>query len=234
MLTAQQKTMRRFWYAIMPISHLAEGPKPFRLMNEDIVLFLDADGEPAALRDRCCHRTAKLSKGWMDNGTIVCGYHGWTYDRSGRVIRIPQYDPATPPAALPGGLVPLPGALWLCLGRAGRPAAAAVRNPGGRRTGVPPDLPVLRPVVYRAAAFHGKQLRQRAFRLRASRHVRRQRAAEAEQVRDRGDRIRLRRDHGRSTSSIRRPRSASPAQPNRLRRGPCATTGTCRSAAAWT
>jgi phenylpropionate dioxygenase-like ring-hydroxylating dioxygenase large terminal subunit len=96
MLTAQQKTMRRFWYAIMPISHLAEGPKPFRLMNEDIVLFLDADGEPAALRDRCCHRTTKLSKGWMDNGTIVCGYHGWTYDRSGRVIRIPQYDPATP------------------------------------------------------------------------------------------------------------------------------------------
>ena len=42
MLTAQQKTMRRFWYAVMPISHLAEGAKPFRLMNEDIVLFLDA------------------------------------------------------------------------------------------------------------------------------------------------------------------------------------------------
>ena len=93
MLTAQQKTMRRFWYATMPISHLAEGPKPFRLMNEDIVLFLDADGEPAALRDRCCHRTAKLSKGWMDDGKLVCGYHGWTYDRDGKVVRIPQYDP---------------------------------------------------------------------------------------------------------------------------------------------
>ena len=52
----------------MPVDHLADGPKPFRLMNEDIVLFLDADGAPAALRDRCCHRTAKLSKGWMDEG----------------------------------------------------------------------------------------------------------------------------------------------------------------------
>jgi len=93
MLTTRQKTLRRFWYATMPISHLTEGPKPFRLMNEDIVLFLDADGEPAALRDRCCHRTAKLSKGWLDGGNLVCGYHGWTYDSAGKVVRIPQYEP---------------------------------------------------------------------------------------------------------------------------------------------
>ncbi len=93
MLTTQQKTLRKFWYATMPVSYLAEGPKPFRLMSEDLVLFLDADGKPAALRDRCCHRTAKLSKGWMDDGRIVCGYHGWTYDRTGKVVRIPQYDP---------------------------------------------------------------------------------------------------------------------------------------------
>jgi len=86
MLTTQQKTLRKFWYATMPLSHLADGPRPFRLMNEDIVLFLDADETPAALRDRCCHRTAKLSKGWMDDGHIVCGYHGWTYDRHGRVV----------------------------------------------------------------------------------------------------------------------------------------------------
>ncbi len=92
MLTTQQKTMRKFWYATMPVSHLTEGPKPFRLMNQDIVLFLDADGNPAALRDRCCHRTAKLSKGWMDEGNLVCGYHGWTYDRDGKVVRIPQYE----------------------------------------------------------------------------------------------------------------------------------------------
>jgi phenylpropionate dioxygenase-like ring-hydroxylating dioxygenase large terminal subunit len=92
MLTTRQKTLRRFWYATMPISHLTEGPKPFRLMNEDIVLFLDADGKPAALRDRCCHRTAKLSKGWMDGGNLVCGYHGWTYNGDGKVVRIPQYE----------------------------------------------------------------------------------------------------------------------------------------------
>lgn len=98
MLTTRQDVLKRFWYATMPVSHLTEGPKPFRLMNQDIVLFLDGDGNPAALRDRCCHRTAKLSKGWMDNGAIVCGYHGWTYDRTGKLLRVPQYEAgANPP-----------------------------------------------------------------------------------------------------------------------------------------
>jgi phenylpropionate dioxygenase-like ring-hydroxylating dioxygenase large terminal subunit len=93
-LTTRQRVLRRFWYAIMPVASLRDGPKPFRLLGEDIVLFLDGADRPAALRDRCCHRTAKLSKGWCDNGELVCGYHGWRYDSMGRVTRIPQLDPA--------------------------------------------------------------------------------------------------------------------------------------------
>src|SRR5277367_4920687 len=90
MLTTQQKVLRRFWYAVIPLEDLAGGPKPFRLMGEDIVLFLGADGKPAALKDRCCHRTARLSKGWCKDGNLVCGYHGWTYDRTGKVVFVPQ------------------------------------------------------------------------------------------------------------------------------------------------
>ena len=92
MLTTKQKILRRFWHAIIPIDQLKSGPKPFRLLGEDIVLFLDAEGKPAALRDRCCHRTSKLSKGWCENGELVCGYHGWTYRRDGVVTRIPQLE----------------------------------------------------------------------------------------------------------------------------------------------
>jgi phenylpropionate dioxygenase-like ring-hydroxylating dioxygenase large terminal subunit len=92
MLTTKQKLLRHFWYATVPLHDLTSGPKPFRLMNEDIVLFLDADGQPAALKDRCCHRTAKLSNGWCEAGQLVCGYHGWTYNREGRVTAVPQLD----------------------------------------------------------------------------------------------------------------------------------------------
>ena len=94
MLVTHQPVFRKFWHAVMPLSLLAEGkPMPFTLLGEHIVLFLDAQGQPAALKDRCCHRTAKLSKGRCINGNLECGYHGWTYNAAGRVIRIPQYEP---------------------------------------------------------------------------------------------------------------------------------------------
>jgi ferredoxin-NADP reductase/phenylpropionate dioxygenase-like ring-hydroxylating dioxygenase large terminal subunit len=96
MLTTQQNLFRKFWHAIMPVHELAAGPKPFKLMGVDIVLFLGPDGKPCALRDRCCHRTAKLSKGWCEDGRIVCGYHGWTYDGTGKLVRIPQMDESAP------------------------------------------------------------------------------------------------------------------------------------------
>ena len=100
MLVTQQPILRKFWHAVMPLSALTDGPKPFTLLGENIVLFLDADGQPAALRDRCCHRTAKLSKGWCvdaegkacKQGNIQCGYHGWTYAPTGQVINIPQFE----------------------------------------------------------------------------------------------------------------------------------------------
>lgn len=99
MLVTRQPVLRRFWYATRPISDLADGPKPFTLMGENLVLWLKGDGEPAALRDRCCHRTARLSKGFVDGDHIVCGYHGWTYDAAGACVRIPQ----CPGDAIPAG-----------------------------------------------------------------------------------------------------------------------------------
>ena len=60
MLNTRQKVLRDFWYATLPVDKLKDGPKPFRLLGEDIVLFPAEGDAPAALEDRCCHRTAKL------------------------------------------------------------------------------------------------------------------------------------------------------------------------------
>jgi phenylpropionate dioxygenase-like ring-hydroxylating dioxygenase large terminal subunit len=90
MLATKQKILRRFWYPVMPLEDLETGPKPFTLLGENIVVWLTVDGTPAAAIDRCCHRTAKLSRGFVENGHIVCGYHGWTFDRTGQCVRIPQ------------------------------------------------------------------------------------------------------------------------------------------------
>jgi len=90
MLATKQPVLRRFWYPVMPSARLGEEPLPFTLLGVDIVLWRPAGGEIACLRDRCCHRTAKLSLGYLEEGRLVCGYHGWTYRADGVCVRIPQ------------------------------------------------------------------------------------------------------------------------------------------------
>lgn len=119
MLVTRQPVLRRFWYAILPLHLLDDGPQPFTLLGEKIVLWKQADGTPAAVQDRCCHRTAQLSKGFVEGGHLVCGYHGWAYDGGGRCVRIPQNE---------GGVAPSNarvtayacqaryGYAWVCLG----------------------------------------------------------------------------------------------------------------------
>ena len=92
MLVTKQPLLRRFWYALAPLEALKNGPVGTTLLGENLVLWLGPDGAPACLRDRCCHRTMKLSKGRVANGTIQCPYHGWTYDAAGQCIRIPQAE----------------------------------------------------------------------------------------------------------------------------------------------
>ncbi|MBC7780084.1 MAG: aromatic ring-hydroxylating dioxygenase subunit alpha [Proteobacteria bacterium] len=99
MLVTKQKVLRRFWYATMPVSHLDAGPQAFTLLGEKLVVWKDGEGRLGAMRDRCCHRTAQLSRGFYDRGNLACGYHGWVYDRTGRCVSIPQQ----PETAIPSG-----------------------------------------------------------------------------------------------------------------------------------
>ncbi|MFY7781206.1 MAG: Rieske 2Fe-2S domain-containing protein, partial [Tagaea sp.] len=72
MLVTQQKVLRRFWYPVLPMEKLGEAPVPFTLLGQAIVIWKDETGAPAAAIDRCCHRTAKLSKGFCTGGRIAC------------------------------------------------------------------------------------------------------------------------------------------------------------------
>jgi phenylpropionate dioxygenase-like ring-hydroxylating dioxygenase large terminal subunit len=136
MLVTRQPVLKRFWYPVMPMAALADGPKPFTLLGQNIVLFKDGDGKPAALIDRCCHRTAKLSLGFVNEGAISCGYHGWTFDRSGRCIRIPQSPDKLPKFKVDAyHAEDRYGYVWVCLGDPlrGIPDVPEAADPGFRR-----------------------------------------------------------------------------------------------------
>ncbi|MEM9008864.1 MAG: aromatic ring-hydroxylating dioxygenase subunit alpha [Cyanobacteria bacterium P01_F01_bin.86] len=90
MLVTQQPVFQRFWYPIIPIHQLQEGPQAFTLLGQPIVLWLTEAGTPAAVRDRCCHRTAQLSLGQVEKGRLCCPYHGWQFNETGACVRVPQ------------------------------------------------------------------------------------------------------------------------------------------------
>jgi phenylpropionate dioxygenase-like ring-hydroxylating dioxygenase large terminal subunit len=102
MLVTKQPILRRFWYPIVPSEKLEASPFPFTLLGENIVLWRDTKGNANCVLDRCCHRSAKLSKGWVKDDAIVCGYHGWEYDGTGQCTRIPQMSRPMPGAKTPG------------------------------------------------------------------------------------------------------------------------------------
>ena len=60
-----------------------------RLLGEPVLLLRKEDGQPVAMIDRCPHRFAPLSKGQRQADTIVCPYHGLTYDTAGVCVRNP-------------------------------------------------------------------------------------------------------------------------------------------------
>jgi len=85
-----------FWYVVAESSELrTDRALARRVLGERLVCFRGSDGTPAVLRDRCLHRNAPLSGGQVNAGILVCPYHGWHYDCTGRVTRIPSQPPTT-------------------------------------------------------------------------------------------------------------------------------------------
>jgi phenylpropionate dioxygenase-like ring-hydroxylating dioxygenase large terminal subunit len=84
-----QGILRRYWHPVARSADIRDRPVPVTLLDQPVVLFRAGD-EIVALRDLCIHRGAPLSLGWLDNGGIVCAYHGWGYGPDGACVRIPS------------------------------------------------------------------------------------------------------------------------------------------------
>jgi len=86
--------LKDYWYVACLSSELGrESPLSRTVFGVPLVLFRDPDGRPAALRDRCLHRNARLSAGDVFDGRLGCPYHGWVYDASGACVEIPSLGP---------------------------------------------------------------------------------------------------------------------------------------------
>ncbi|MEI6047396.1 MAG: aromatic ring-hydroxylating dioxygenase subunit alpha [Bacteroidota bacterium] len=78
------------WYVILESKELKEN-KPLRIrrFNIDMTLWRDENRDVCCIDDRCCHRGVSLSCGKIISGKLECPFHGFVYDKSGKVRIIP-------------------------------------------------------------------------------------------------------------------------------------------------
>lgn len=99
-MTDASSPLRNYWYAVRRSADVGDTPAAVQLLGERLVLWRSG-GQITALKDLCIHRGSPLSIGWVEDGGIVCAYHGWRYDKLGACTRIPALpaDRTIPPKA---------------------------------------------------------------------------------------------------------------------------------------
>ncbi|MBC7661418.1 MAG: aromatic ring-hydroxylating dioxygenase subunit alpha [Chitinophagaceae bacterium] len=90
-------SFKNYWYVVAEAKQIS-AKKPFRaeLLGEWLVLFRNDEGSITAMRDRCLHRSVKLSEGRIENGQLRCMYHGWLYNKDAQVVNIPSEGSGVP------------------------------------------------------------------------------------------------------------------------------------------
>jgi phenylpropionate dioxygenase-like ring-hydroxylating dioxygenase large terminal subunit len=81
--------VRNAWYVVAESKDVGRELRGIRALGEPLVLFRTEAGEPIVLDDRCAHRRFPLSKSKLVGDRIQCGYHGFTYEPSGRCVWAP-------------------------------------------------------------------------------------------------------------------------------------------------
>jgi phenylpropionate dioxygenase-like ring-hydroxylating dioxygenase large terminal subunit len=101
-LIEDRSFLRHFWHPVCTRAELesahpsGRGPLAVTLLGQRLVI-ANLGGEVVAMDDRCAHRFASLSQGTVVDNVLRCNYHGWRYDKAGKVTHIP----ACPEAPIP-------------------------------------------------------------------------------------------------------------------------------------
>ena len=91
-----------YWYPVARSRDVKTAkPHGVSFAGDPIVLVRTDKGDLFALEDRCAHRQVPLRYGVVRGELLQCGYHCWTYSRSGKCVAVPYLEKG---AALPGGV----------------------------------------------------------------------------------------------------------------------------------
>ncbi|GBQ28801.1 Rieske 2Fe-2S domain-containing protein [Gluconacetobacter sacchari] len=74
------------WVRLCATEAARAGPHRVVVDGTGLVVWLAAGGRPRVFADRCPHRDARLSAGYVEAGHLVCPFHLWAFDESGHYV----------------------------------------------------------------------------------------------------------------------------------------------------
>jgi phenylpropionate dioxygenase-like ring-hydroxylating dioxygenase large terminal subunit len=77
------------WYIILESREIKKKSLRITRFGETLALWRDEQGKAACIADHCCHRGASLACGKIIDGMLECPFHGFLYDKYGKVTEIP-------------------------------------------------------------------------------------------------------------------------------------------------
>ena len=95
--TPMGNLIREFWIPALPSNEFPTPDSPakrMRLLNENLVMFRDSDGNVGCFPESCPHRGASLYFGRSEEGGLRCIYHGWKFNVQGQCLEMPS-EPET-------------------------------------------------------------------------------------------------------------------------------------------
>jgi phenylpropionate dioxygenase-like ring-hydroxylating dioxygenase large terminal subunit len=107
------------WHPVTSLAQLAAtNLLAVHLLGEDLVIWQTGQ-QIMAWQDLCLHRGTRLSLGNVQDGTLICPYHGWRYDPAGQCITIPAHPEQSPPTKAKAKSYSVKveyDLVWVCLG----------------------------------------------------------------------------------------------------------------------
>lgn len=121
--------IRNQWYVAAYGSEVGRELLGRTILGEPIVFYRSTQGAVIALTGRCVHRRFPLSQNpsRLVDDTIVCGYHGFTYDSTGSCVYVPAQKRIPRTARL--GVYPVveqDNFVWVWIGDADKADATAI------------------------------------------------------------------------------------------------------------
>lgn len=116
-MRSYEEAFSAYWHPVAFSQELKERPLAARLLGRELVIWR-VGAELSVTQRYCAHRGADLCQGQLSPEGLRCAFHGWTYARDGRCVRIPSQPgvPIPASAALSSfSAVERYGLVWVCL-----------------------------------------------------------------------------------------------------------------------